>query len=534
MPTSNALYATTALDRCADETFDLVIVGGGITGAGVARHASLAGLKVALFEANDFASGTSSRSSKLIHGGLRYLAMGDVALVRETALERKSVHQMAAHLAEPQWMVLPVRSRASLLKFRAGIGTYERLGAVAEHERHRNWRANDLAQEEPLLRTDQFPYACAYREYLTDDARLTLAVLRAAAGAGAQVFNYARVERIEALSDCTQVRVRSAVNTTEVVVRAKAVVNAAGPWAESLAAADQPLPKSLHLSRGVHISLPHAKLPLRNMLVLNTKDKRSIFAIPRGRVTYVGTTDTSFEGDADLWPPIERADVDYLLEPLNDHFAIEPLIADDVVAAWAGLRPLIFEPGKAAKEMSRKDEVWVSDSGLITIAGGKLTGFRKMAESVMQEVARVLDTSLTLEDPLQPLPGGDLDSVGSRAAELSRQFNVTDAAALRLVRLYGSEAEQLLADNPEPLSRSGDLIAAEVDWAVQVEGAATLEDLLYRRMRSVWYEPADLHELLPSCAQRMADLLHWDEAQRQREIEQVQARVASELAFKAA
>ena len=169
------------------ERFDLAVVGGGITGAGVARDAARRGLRVALVEGSDFAAGTSSRSSKLIHGGLRYLAMGEVGLVRETALERKAVHRMAPHLTEPCWMVVPARSRTSLMKFRAGIGTYEKLGAVEDADRHLSWDRDALAEREPCLRRDEFPWACAYREYMTDDARLVLAVLRDAVAAGAVV-----------------------------------------------------------------------------------------------------------------------------------------------------------------------------------------------------------------------------------------------------------------------------------------------------------------------------------------------------------
>jgi len=184
------------LDRLEHERFDCVVIGGGISGAGVAREASLRGLSVALLEAEDFASGTSSRSSKLIHGGLRYLAMGDVSLVRTTALERKQIFRIAPHLAEPRWMVVPVRSYAGLLKFRAAITAYEKLGAVESADLHRNWGVNEIEREEPALDASVYKHACAYREYLTDDAHLVLANLRSAAGLGAAVLNHARVDAI--------------------------------------------------------------------------------------------------------------------------------------------------------------------------------------------------------------------------------------------------------------------------------------------------------------------------------------------------
>src|SRR5690606_6365007 len=242
-----------ALDALERERFDCVVIGGGITGAGIARAAARAGLAVALLEAADFAAGTSSRSSKLIHGGLRYLAMGDVALVRETALERKHVHRLAPHLAEPSWMLVPARSWAGLLKFRAGLGTYETLGAVAEADRHRNLNAEELARREPLLRRERTPWACVYREYLTDDARLVLANLRDAVRWGARVLNHAPVEAIVVEGGrAGGVEARCVESGRRVRVRAAVVVNAAGPWVEAVRRLEAPgAADLLHLSKGV-------------------------------------------------------------------------------------------------------------------------------------------------------------------------------------------------------------------------------------------------------------------------------------------
>jgi glycerol-3-phosphate dehydrogenase len=329
------------MDRLEAERFDVVVIGGGIGGAGIAREAARRGLSVALLEAEDFAAGTSSRSSKLIHGGLRYLAMGDIALVRTTALERKEVHRIAPHLAEPRWMVVPARSRASLLKFQVGIGTYEKLGAVADADRHQSWGREELAREEPLLDRERYGYACAYREYLTDDARLVLANLRSAAGDGAAVLSYAPVTGLLREGDrACGVAARCAESGATLHVRAKAVVNAAGPWVDALVRLEsEGTAPRLHLSKGVHVVLPAARLPVRHLAILGTDDKRSIFAIPRGDVVYLGTTDTSYAGGTDLWPAVTREDVAYLLAPANRDFTGPPLAPEDVVAAWAGLRP---------------------------------------------------------------------------------------------------------------------------------------------------------------------------------------------------
>ncbi len=526
------------LDRLTQSTFDVLIIGGGITGAGIARDAALRGLSVALIEADDFAVGTSSRSSKLIHGGLRYLAMGDVALVRETALERKAVHRLAPHLAEPYWMLVPAKSRLGLLKFRTGITAYEKLGAVAEADLHRNWSGEELAYHEPKLNQRLHPHACAYREYLTDDARLVLATLRAAAGAGAVIIS--RLEAVALLQEGAReggkvigVRGRCALDASEPEIRARVVVNAAGPWADRVAALEAEREGSrLHLSKGVHIVLPASLLPVRNLVVMTAEDKRSIFAIPRGDTVYLGTTDTTYQGDDWRWPEIDAEDVRYLLEPVNRYFDVPDLTADDVTAAWSGLRPLIAEPGKEAKEMSRKDEIWIGSGGMVTIAGGKLTGFRKMAEEVMVKVSEQLGRSLPPPPDLEPLPGGDFaDDLEHLARAIPGAGNLGRPCAERLVRLYGTEAKDVVAFGAEPLVTNGEVLRGEVDWAVNVEAAYSLEDLIYRRTRAAWYSPAEREALLEPAAARMATLLGWDEAQQSRQVEAVRQRYRQEMSF---
>ena len=516
------------------ERFDLAVVGGGITGAGVARDAARRGLRVALVEGSDFAAGTSSRSSKLIHGGLRYLAMGEVGLVRETALERKAVHRMAPHLTEPCWMVVPARSRTSLMKFRAGIGTYEKLGAVEGADRHRSWDRDALAEQEPCLRRDEFPWACAYREYMTDDARLVLAVLRDAVAAGALVGS--RLPVVEVIWDnggIDGVVSECGVTGDRVEVRADAVVNATGPWVERLASLeDETAANRLHPSKGIHLVVDAARLPVANLVMMEAPDKRTIFVLPRGETVAIGTTDTSYHGDRLLWPEIERADVEYLLAPLGRYFDVEPLGFDDVIAAWSGVRPLVAQQGKEAKEVSRKEEVWVGAGGMITIAGGKLTGFRTMAMTVLDFVAKQLDRSLAPSPAPDPIPGGHLSgSLDDHAASVAAASGVERSLVDRLVRLYGDETAQVLARGPEPMVPGGQVVAGEVTWAVEVDGALTLEDVIYRRTRAAWYTPAERDGLLAPAASQMADLLGWDDTRTTTEIESVRSRFATELQF---
>jgi glycerol-3-phosphate dehydrogenase len=525
------------LDALEAGRFDCLVIGGGITGAGVARAAARHGLRVALLEAADFAAGTSSRSSKLIHGGLRYLSLGDVALVRETALERKRVHRLAPHLAEPHWMLVPARSRAGLLKLRAALATYESLGAVADADRHRNWDTGQLAREEPRIRRDRFPLACVYREYLTDDARLVLANLRDAVARGAVALNHAPVDAVTLeAGGAAGVSARCSETGRLVRVAARCVVNAAGPWVEAVRRLEDPTaPPLLHLSKGVHVGLPRARLPIGHVVILGAADRRSIFAIPRGDVVYVGTTDTSYGATAAREPRIERADVAYLLEPLPRVFDVDPPGADACVTAWAGLRPLVAQPGRAPAEISRRDEVTIGPAGVVTIAGGKLTGYRKMAADVLSHVLRALGRAPTPDEEAEepPLPGGDFaGDLELLAATLDRATGVGPRAAARLVRLYGAEAAEVVALGPEPLAPGVAVLAGEVEWAVAVEGAATADDVVYRRTRAALYDPDAREAIVGPVAERLASLLGWGAERTAREVEAVRHRLAADLAFR--
>jgi glycerol-3-phosphate dehydrogenase len=533
MPELETPARSATLDRLERESFDCAVIGGGISGAGVAREAALRGLSVALLEAEDFASGTSSRSTKLIHGGLRYLAMGDVALVRTTALERKQIFRLAPHLAERRWMVVPVRSWAGLLKIRAAVTAYEKLGAVEGPDLHRNWNAREIEREEPLLDASLYKHACVYREYHTDDAHLVLANLRSAAGLGAAVLNHAPVDAI--VLDAGRAAGLEAVcrlSGRRVRVRARCVINAAGPWVEAVrrleSAAAPPL---LHLSKGVHVVVPAEKLPVRNFLLLDTQDRRSIFVMRLGACVVIGTTDTSYPRGADVWPEITREDIDYLLEPPARYLRGAKLTAGDAIGAWAGLRPLIAQSGKRPSEISRRDEVLVGPANVITMAGGKLTGYRPLARETVERAAEVVALRLApalAEDP--PLPGGDFDGdLAVLESALVRDTGVSAAVAERLVRLHGTDAAQLARGGTQELVPG--VLASEIDFAVRKEGAATLEDLLYRRLRTSLYAGSGREAAVLPAAEHMARLLDWDAERTRAEVRNVQSRQAADLAF---
>jgi glycerol-3-phosphate dehydrogenase len=537
LPTISTLSRSSTIDELEHGDFDLIVIGGGITGAGIVRDAAMRGLSVALLEAHDFASGTSSRSSKLIHGGLRYLERGEFNLVRKTALERKEIHRLAPHLCEPRLMVLPLRTRAKLFHLRLGLSTYEWLGGVARKDSQRTWSGASLAEHEPLLDARRFPFAVAYREYLTDDARLVLANIRSAAGFGANVLNHAPVVGLIREGDSAAgVEVRDKLTGREFRVRGRVIVNAAGPWVEAIQRLEDPGSRPLlHLSKGVHIAISASRLPIRNLVVLNTRDKRRIFAIRRSDVVYIGTTDSTYEPGARVWPEVEREDVEYLLEPIPHHFNIAPLTPDDVIGAWAGLRPLIADPGqKNPSELSRRDELLTGPLGLISVAGGKLTGYRGMARRVLRNVAERLGRSFRkIDDDEPPLPGGDFPSgaeLSDLGTALCQEANLDHATGERLARLYGTEARSVLALGDRPIFPGARAIVGEVRWAVEREGAATLEDLFYRRTRlpMFWSEATRAVEPL---ANLLAERLGWNPRLRAAEIERVERQLGADLAF---
>ncbi|MBY8824520.1 glycerol-3-phosphate dehydrogenase/oxidase [Sphingomonas colocasiae] len=506
---------TTALDartrratfaRLEDGVFDLAVIGGGITGAGIARDAAMRGLSVALVEARDYASGTSSRSSKMIHGGLRYLAQGDIALVREAASERQVVRRIAPHLTRLSPFLIPTVSMAMAAKLRTGLWTFEKLGGVPDAERHEVIGLAELRQREPLMRTTGLNGAILYPEFLTDDARLVLANIRSAQAAGAVVLNHAEAARLIVEDGrVSGVVVRSSLGgeDTGARVRARLVVNAAGAWVDRVRALEAGEDADrLSLSRGIHLVLPRARLPVNATLIIRAPDKRSIFAVPRGAFTYLGTTDV-FHADADYWPAPARDDVDYLLRATQAALDIAPIADDEIVALWSGVRPLIAQPGKKANEISRKDEIWTSPSGLVSIAGGKLSAYRAMAERVVDMAAERLGATthpcFTAEAALpggglvMPLVMGGLDALDPLDAE-------------RLAGLYGDEAAAIVA--------AGGGVAAEAARAVTHEGAATLEDYWVRRSARAWFDRCAGLDALAPAADAMGALLGWSASER--------------------
>ncbi|AKF07135.1 Aerobic glycerol-3-phosphate dehydrogenase [Sandaracinus amylolyticus] len=536
-------------ERLGSAPVDLLVIGGGINGAGIARDATRRGLSVAVVDMNDLAFGTSSRSSKLIHGGLRYLEQYEVGLVFESVSERRILMDLAPHLVSPLGFLFPVYkdSRRNLFVIQAGMWLYDGLSLFRSPKRHRMLSPRDLETEEPALRREDLKGAPLYYDCSTDDARLTLETAIDAARNGAIITTWAKVTQllVENGRVCGAT-VRDELTGATKDVRASAVINATGPWTDRTLAlprkgSDAPAPpRMLRTTKGVHIVVDRAKLPLNNAVVcFHPVDKRVLFAIPWGDRSYVGTTDTDDPGDPSR-VHATREDVDYLIAASNAYFPEHTLTHADVIATWAGLRPLIDEgAGANESQVSREHKIVIGQEGLITIAGGKLTTYRRMSIEVVDTAVRYLQLSNGLAgrdiEPSRtekaPLPGAegwpDDDDATQVVAQVEQASNgtISNAIAAALTDQYGTRAiaiAALCAARPalaSPLVPGRPEILAQIEHAVREEMAATVCDVLVRRTQLFF---RDVDQGL-GCAERVAShmgtLLGWDDATRQRELQ---------------
>jgi glycerol-3-phosphate dehydrogenase len=506
------------IEKLASQEFDLLVIGGGITGAGIALDAASRGLSTALVEKNDFASGTSSRSTKLIHGGLRYLKQFEVKLVREVGLERAIVYNNAPHIVIPEKMLLPIVKGGSLGKYSSSLGlyVYDRLARVRRKERRRMLSKAETMGKEPLLRSDDLLGGGEYIEYRSDDARLVMEVMKTAAGRGAVCMNYMTFrDFIHKDGRVAGGKVTDRFTGGEYTIRAKTVINACGPWVDDLRKKEGSLRgKYLMQTKGIHIVVPRERLPVRSSVYFDVPtDDRMIFAIPRGRIVYIGTTDTVFKGDMDH-PYTSREDAQYVLDAANDRFPSARLTLDDIESSWAGLRPLIHEKGRDPSEVSRKDEIFLSETRLISIAGGKLTGYRKMAErSVDEAMAQLVELDgrkfVKCRTKRIVLTGGNLDGhtgVKKYMEYLSVQYPRVSPEEIReLVYKYGDNTDEILkAHVAKDNSRA--LVFSELDYCIGHENTTCIGDFLIRRTGMLFFDrPAivdrylELHDYM--CAQ---------------------------------
>ena len=381
------------IEKLKSKSFDLIIIGGGITGAGVCIDAISRGLSVCLIEMNDFASGTSSKSTKLIHGGLRYLEQFKFSLVRETGTERAVLHEIAPHVVKSEKMLLPISKDGKLNRFTTplALSAYDFLAKVDKKDKNKSLDKESTCKYEPLLKNKNILGGAIYSEYRTDDSRLTLEILKKSYSLGAYPINYAKhLSFIHKNGKVKGLICRDQISGKEFKIKSKVIVNASGSWLDEITGDKK---SKLILSKGVHVVIPKSKFPIRQSIYFDAVDERMIFAIPRRETVYIGTTDTLYNKSIDRLR-VKRGEVIYLIKSVNKVFKCN-LKIDDVVSSWVGLRPLIKENKKDVSEISRKDEIFISGNGLISIAGGKLTGYRKMAERVVQEVIKKLKLKYT-------------------------------------------------------------------------------------------------------------------------------------------
>ncbi|MBE3556834.1 MAG: FAD-dependent oxidoreductase [Firmicutes bacterium] len=531
MPGLQAKERKTDLEEMAQTPLDVLVIGGGITGAGIAWDASLRGMRVGLVEMQDFAEGTSSRSTKLVHGGLRYLQQYQLGVVRETGRERAVLYRLAPHVVRPTQMLLPLVPGGNYSRLTMSFGTwlYDRLAGVKKTERRKMLSAQETFQLEPLL-TDWVNGGGLYYEYLTNDARLTVDVIKSAVSHGAFAVNHAKAEGLLYGGDgrIRGATIRDRVDGKAYEVQAKVVVNAAGPWVDQLRKMDHSMDeKHLLLAKGVHIVVPYDRLPLGRAVYFDNVDKRMIFAIPRGKITYIGTTDTEYEGDpAEVIP--EREDVQYLLDAASYIFPSTHLTLADLCSSWAGVRPLIAEDGKQADEVSRKDEIWVSKSGLITIAGGKLTAFRKMAERAVDRIAvqlhaldgRSIVSARTIQVPISGGECGGSEGFAqqrSKWVQQARERGLSEEDGVYLADQYGSNTLRLL-----DYWQNDGLAMAQLRYAEEEERAVYPLDFLVRRSSYLFFEPQRYAESAARVVDQMAQYFHWNEQLREEQANQVQ------------
>jgi len=519
MTPSPALRRAAQLLRLGQRRFDVLVIGGGITGAGIARDAARRGLDVALVERDDFASGTSSRSSRLVHGGVRYLEHGYLRLVFESSHERRVLLRIAPHLVRPLPFTWPVYAgaRISLWKLQAGLLLYDLLALFRNVAPHHRLDAQGVADAEPLLARAGLRGGARYYDAATDDARLTLATLFDAAVAGATIVNHVEVTGLRlADSRADGVNVNDRLGGRAFEISASCVVNATGPWTDGVRRMEDPLAApALVGTKGVHIAVPALRVGNRGAVTLLAGDGRVMFVLPGGSCTIIGTTDTP-TSESPEQVRASRADIAYLLESANRAFPAAMLTSDDVIAAWAGIRPLIAK-GNAGdpSAASREHLVETGPQGVITVTGGKLTTYRVIAADVLATVFRALDRRPPPDrtDEL-PLAGGDVRDLPAEITA-ARAASGADDIATRLVHAYGGAWHHVWARTHDDPSLGARLIkglpyvGAEVVHAVEAELACTLADVMVRRLH-IAFEVRD-HGL--SVASRvaalMAPLLGW-------------------------
>ena len=526
-----------AIRKLKSRGFDILVIGGGITGACVARDAALRGFECACVEKNDWAYGTSSRSSKLIHGGIRYLEMFDFKLVFEACRERRQLLLNAPHLVYPQPFTFPIYKgdRNGIFMIESGLILYDMLALFRNVKNHKMYLHDRAMELEDGLDGDRLKAAGVFYDCSTDDARLTLAFALSAVDAGAKCASYVEVVGLlRERGSLRGARVRDVLTGEEFDVEARVVCNAAGAWGDEVCDLDEPgAPKKLQLTRGSHIMVPRGRARTRNALpIVSPTDERLMFVIPRGHFSLIGTTDTYYHEDLDH-PYATREDVEYILEAINHSLPGSRVDASDIISTYSGLRPLAMQEGGedvAASAVSREHRIYEGRSGLLTIAGGKLTTARSMAEEMVDMAARKLSREFgvkaksgcrTRNNPILGTPAPDTEA---RVRALAGKLRFDDDVLAGLLK-QGTDALKVLAlvdgdaDLAERLAPEIPHIKAQVKFAAEGEMAHTVDDFLVRRTE-VYYHAADQGlGVAGEVARIMGGSLGWDAEEAKRQVE---------------
>ena len=547
------------IERLKNEKLDLLVIGGGITGAGVALQASAAKMKTGLIDMQDFGSGTSSRSTRLVHGGIRYLKTFDVQVVSDTVKERAVIQHIAPHMTQPDPMILPIYDEPgaafTMFSVKVAMDLYDHLAGIEGDSpltKYANYTMDkeETLKREPQLNSKNLLGAGVYLDYQNNDSRLVLENVKKAHELGCLAVS--RLKCVEILHDdqkqANGVRVHDNLTGEDFEIHADVIINTSGPWSDLVRQSDKEVYKKPRLrpTKGVHLVVDQSRLtvPQPTYFGSGTDDGRMIFTIPREGKTYFGTTDTDFRGDY-AHPTVEQGDVDYLLGIINKKYPSAHLTIDDVEASWAGVRPLIeveVEGNEAAdaatgasvsdstsapSAVSRGSSLTEAEDGLITLAGGKLTDYRIMANGAMEKILEKLhdkfSKNFTLQDSAEiKVAGGDFDSDNAeeelaRIAKEGEEAGLSKADATEIANIFGSEAEQIY-DYARTIKPADGLSLGEtaaLDYSLAEEMTLTPVDYLLRRTYHILFKSDTLNEVKTGVVNHMADYYGWDKVQRE-------------------
>ncbi|HEY4388822.1 MAG TPA: glycerol-3-phosphate dehydrogenase/oxidase [Ktedonobacteraceae bacterium] len=524
------------LSNVKDQVFDIAIIGGGITGAAAARDAALRGLSVVVVEKTDFASGASSRSTKLLHGGVRYRQSFEFKLVREACRERELMLKLAPHLAHVRPFIYTLYKGypESMWLLNIGLSIYDLFSGSPLKRRHRMLNVRKLLAQEPALKAQDLIGGGWYYDFLTDDARLTIETLKAASAAGAQIANY-----MEATGFVMQdrricgVQVVDHISGERGAIRARQVINAAGTWVDQVRYLEEGVTgRIVRPTKGVHIVVRKKDFPLNHAVFIRSpRDNRLIWPIPAldDDLVYIGTTDTDYDESIDKVTATQE-DIDYLLEAANYALPDAHLGYEHIVGTWAGLRPLIKLDGPlATSSVSREHQIFTSPGGLLTIAGGKLTTARVMGLLIVQAAIRLLEKNYGIKDvPASrthqiPLSGGDVGALFA-ARRQAREMAISTAVKDRWLSHYGSNFTALSAiarTDPTAAQELGEahITLAEVRYALQDEMAVTVSDFFTHRASIFYWQPDGGLAIAEKVAAEMGEALNWNADEQKRQVE---------------